>query len=208
MLDKLFARDTKFYDLFDRAAERVAAGAKLMEEMLSHADNREDYAKRIKDIEHEADKITHETIRKIHQTFVTPLDRDDIHRFIKRVDNILDIATSAAQRMILYELREAPPDAIRLAKVLTQAATEVGNAIKGLRNLKSTETTLQACDRINSLESEGDELLRTGIARLFREEEDIRALLMWKEVYETLEAAIDRCDDVANIIEGVVLEHA
>jgi len=165
-------------------------------------------ARRIADIEHETDVITHRCVEALHKTFITPIDRDSIHRLITRMDDIMDYVEAAAERIALYELTVMTQDVRDLADVLHRAAVQVEQACKQLRDLKNPDKLLALTIDINRLENEGDAILRRAVARLFREEKDPILVIKWKEIYENLEMATDRCEDVANIIEGVVLEHS
>ena len=164
--------------------------------------------RRISDIEHETDTITHRCVEALHKTFITPIDRDSIHRLITRMDDVMDYVEAAAERIELYELTKMTSDCRDLADVLNRSAMQVEVAIRGLRTLKEPAATLKLCIDINRLENEADAILRRSVARLFKEEKDPITVIKWKEVYENLESATDRCEDVANIIEGVILEHA
>jgi predicted phosphate transport protein (TIGR00153 family) len=164
--------------------------------------------RRIKDIEHETDTITHRCVEALHKTFITPIDRDSIHRLITRMDDIMDYVEAAAERLELYELVHMTNDVRDLADVLHRTAKQVEVAVRGLRSLSDPQATLKLCIDINRLENEADAILRRSVARLFKEETDSIKIIKWKEVYENLESATDRCEDVANIIEGVILEHA
>lgn len=208
MLERLIPRDARFYDLFDEVAARVVEGAGLLQEMLRAADDFKGWFERIKAVEHAADLVTHESHRRMHRTFVTPLDREDMHRLATRTDDVLDRIEETSAKLWLYDVRSVPEQAHRLAAILLDAARELQQALRGLRDLKHPEALKQSCIRIKGLESDADVVFREAIAHLFREEGDMRLVLMWKEIYESLEAAIDRSEDVANIIEGVVLEHA
>jgi len=170
--------------------------------------NIETKARRIHDIEHETDVITHRCVETLHKTFITPIDRDNIHRLITRMDDIMDFVEAASERIALYELTVMTPDVRDLADVLVRATQQVELALKGLRNLKSPQAILKVCIDINRLENESDQILRRAVAKLFKEEKDPIVVIKWKEIYENLENAADRCEDVANIIEGVILEHS
>jgi hypothetical protein len=170
--------------------------------------NIETKAKRVSDIEHETDVITHRCVEALHKTFITPSDRDNIHRLITRMDDVMDFVEAAAERIALYELTVMSADVRDLADVLVRAAQQVELAIKGLRNLKDPQSILKQCIDINRLENESDQILRRAVAKLFKVEKDPIMVIKWKEVYENLENAADRCEDVANIIEGVILEHS
>ena len=205
----LFPKDTNFYDLFERSAGKVCEGADLLAELVKDFTNVPLKAKRIKDVEHEADLITHETIEKLNKTFVTPLDREDIHGLICSLDNILDHVEAAADKFSLYRIPEVQPDAALLADVLVHSVKEVQTTIGKLRNLKDADIILKHCIEINRLENEGDFVSRSAIAKLFENHaNDPLNVIKWKEVYESIENAIDSCEDVANVIEGVTLKNS
>jgi len=205
----LFPKDTNFYDLFERSAGKVREGADLLAELVKDFTNVPLKAKRIKDVEHEADLITHETIEKLNKTFVTPLDREDIHGLISSLDNILDHVEAAADKFSLYRIPEVQPDAALLADVLVHSVKEVQTTIGKLRNLKDADIILKHCIEINRLENEGDFVSRSAIAKLFENHaNDPLNVIKWKEVYESIENAIDSCEDVANVIEGVTLKNS
>jgi len=194
--------------LFERHAALTVEGAKEMQRLVQGDQNIRTRAARIKEIEHETDVITHTCVERLHRTFITPFDRDDIHRLITRMDDVMDYIDSAAIAVVLYELTEMTPPARELADVLVRSTESVAVAVSGLKNVKQSKAILDACIEVNRLENEGDEILRGALAELFRGAKDPLLVLKWKEVYEALENATDRCEDVANVIEGVVLEHA
>ncbi|MCC6849072.1 MAG: DUF47 domain-containing protein [Deltaproteobacteria bacterium] len=208
MLRRLLPREEDFFSLFERHSALTVEGAKQFVKLVSGGQNVRALAARIKEIEHETDVITHACVERLHTTFITPIDRDDIHRLITRMDDVMDFVESASERIALYELRDMTPEVRELADVLVRAAEALVTAIGGLRDFKKTQVILDACIEVNRLENEGDEILRNAVATLFRETTDPLLVMKWKEVYEALENATDRCEDVANIIEGVVLEHA
>jgi uncharacterized protein len=198
-----------FFDHFEQHVERSIEGTTLFLEMLDDLENSGPKAKRIKEVEHEADVITHRLVEMLHKTFITPFDRDQIFRLASRMDDILDCVEAASERLWLYDLHSATPEVKSMAKTLCQATAQLKPALQGLRNLKrDREAILKCCVEVNRLENEGDAVLRQGIAKLFREEKDALTVMKWKEIYENLEQATDRTEDVANIIEGVVLENA
>ncbi len=194
--------------MFERHAALTVEGAKQFATLVSGGQNVRALAARIKEIEHETDVITHTCVERLHTTFITPFDRDDIHRLITRMDDVMDYVESASERIALYELREMTQEVRDLAAVLVRATESVALAVAGLRNLKRPQAILDNCIEVNRLENEGDEILRNAVASLFKCGADPLFVMKWKEVYEALENATDRCEDVANIIEGVVLEHA
>ncbi len=208
MLRWLLPREEDFFTLFERHAALTVEGANEMRRLVAGGQNIRALAARIKEIEHETDVITHTCVERLHKTFITPLDRDDIHRLITRMDDVMDYIESAAAAVMLYELAETTAPARALADVLVRATEAVAVAVAGLKNLKRADGVLKACIEVNRLENEGYEILRNALAELFRGATDPLLVLKWKEVYEALENATDRCEDVANVIEGVVLEHA
>ena len=209
MLRRLFPREgNEFFEFFERHAAKTLEAARLLHSMLLQPVDIADQARQIKEVEHEGDQITHRAIEMLHQTFITPIDRGDIHRLITRLDDVLDLIDSTAERLWLYELREIQSDARDLSQVLVNAVAEVCKAMTQLRNLKDRQAILNTCMEINRYENEGDALIRRSMARLFRDSPDPILVMKWKEIYDYLEDAIDRCEDVANVLEGVALEYA
>jgi len=208
MLRWLLPREEDFFGLFERHAALTVAAAKEMRQLVQGGQDIRSLAARIKDLEHQADLITHSCVERLHRTFITPFDRDDIHRLITRMDDVMDYIESAGIAVALYELSEMTVPARQLADVLVRATESVAIAVGGLKTVKESRTILEACIEVNRLENEGDEILRGALADLFRGASDPLLVLKWKEVYEALENATDRCEDVANVIEGVVLEQA
>ena len=203
----LLPKEYSFFDFFEQHASKCVEGARLLQHLLRNVENAEALVKEIKEVEHAGDKITHHTIETLHRTFITPIDREEIHQLITVMDDILDYIDAASQRILLYEIAEITPEAQELGEVLLRATEQVQEAVTGLRRLRYPMEMLQTCVEINRLENEGDTALRKGMARLFKESTDPIHIIKWKEIYEFLEEATDACEDVANIIEGVVLEH-
>lgn len=208
MIFKFLPTEDKFFTLFQEGAELSVQAAYEMRKLLADLKNSESYARTIKDIEHKSDEVTHRTIELLHKTFITPLDRDDIHKLITKMDDIVDFMDAAAQRIFLYGLTTTTPEATGLAEICIKSVEHLRSAIKGLSNLKDANEIVKNCVEVNRLENEADQLLRSGMAKLFQNESDTRQLIKLKEIYELLETVTDRCEDVANIIEGIVLEYA
>jgi predicted phosphate transport protein (TIGR00153 family) len=209
MFARLFPAEGKvFFELFERHAASTAEAAQLLRTMLNNPGNLEDQARRIKEVEHEGDAITHRVVEMLHRTFVTPIDRGDIHRLISRLDDVLDLIDATSERVWLYGVTTPDRDACDLADVLVRATTEVSRAMSGLRNLKDRDAILKVCMEINRYENQGDALVRRAVARLFQESKEPLMVIKLKDIYEFLENAIDRCEDVANIVEGVALEYS
>jgi predicted phosphate transport protein (TIGR00153 family) len=208
MFGRLLPREESFFDFFEQHADVLVRGTAKFATLFEPDADIAAITKQVRELEHEADSITHKCVEALHKTFITPIDRDDIHRLITRLDDVMDFVEAAAERITLYEITEMIADARDLADVLVRAAKDVQVACKGLRNLKDARTILSKCIDINRLENEADEVLRRGVARLFKEHKDDPIyVIKWKEILENLETATDRCEDVANTIEGVVLEH-
>ncbi len=208
MFGRFLPRETSFFDFFEQHAALTIEGTKEFLSLVTTGANIPQKCRRISDIEHETDTITHRCVEALHKTFITPIDRDSIHRLITRMDDVMDYVEAAAERIELYEITVMTGDVRDLSDALHRAALQVEQAVRGLRNLKDPQHTLKLCIDINRLENEADAILRRSVARLFKEEKDPIMVIKWKEVYENLENATDRCEDVANIIEGVILEHA
>jgi predicted phosphate transport protein (TIGR00153 family) len=207
MLNRFLPRETSFFDFFERHAALTVEGCQEFLSLVTTGANIEPKTRRIKEIEHETDVITHQCVEALHKTFITPIERDDIHRLITKMDDVMDWVEAASDRIQLYGIRDMTPELKDLADTLVRAAEEVRQAVGGLRDMRNAEKILKKCVDINRLENEADTILRGAVARLFREEKDPIEIIKWKEIYESLENATDRCEDVANILEGVVLEH-
>ena len=209
MFARLFPSEGKaFFDFFEQHAAKTLEAAQLLYTMLATPGDLPSQARRIKEVEHEGDVITHRAVETLHKTFVTPIDRGDIHRLITRLDDVLDLIDATSERVWLYGIQAAEPDAIQLAEVLVQAVKQVNVAMVCLRNLKDRDRLLRSCMEINRYENEGDTLLRSALARLFSGDKDPVTIIKWKEIFDFLEDAVDRCEDVANVLEGVALEYS
>lgn len=198
-------RDEKFFDLFEEAAQNIFKAAKLLKDMLDNYSQAETKAKEIFDTEYEGDRITHEIIRHLNKTFITPLDREDIYNLASKLDDILDLIEATTDRMIIYKIEEPTIEARKLAGIIHRMAEVI---TWGVSNLKNLGHVYDHCIEINRLENEADRVTRDAIGRLFEEEKDPIAVIKWKEIYETLEDTTDSCEDVANILESVVLKNA
>jgi predicted phosphate transport protein (TIGR00153 family) len=204
---RFIPKEEKFFDLFEELADRIEAGGNLFLELVKEEVYNETQTSRLKEIEHEADIITHRTYEKMHTTFLTPLDREDIHSLINKMDSILDMTEAAAARLVLYKVKETAPALIEQARVLSESIGKVKTIIHALRDMKHAELIIQTCVEIHTLENAGDVILRSIMAHLFENEQDVRELIKWKEIHERIEEAIDVCEDVSNIVEGIVLKN-
>lgn len=208
MLERFMPREEKFFDLFIKSSELIVEGARAFHHMLSDLKNSETHAKEIKFIEHQADEVTHKTVDLLHKTFITPLDREDIYALISKMDDVIDYIEAGSQRFPLYDIRTATPELITLSEICCKSAESIQKAVQLLHNIKKPEEIIRHCVEINRLENEADTVLRGAMGKLFREETDTRQLIKLKEVYEVLETVTDRCEDVANVIEGIVVEYS
>ena len=200
--------DRSFYEAFERHAARIVEAGKLITEIASHPERAVELAKAIKDVENEGDKITHETIARLHKTWITPIDRSDIHSLITALDDVLDLIEAVSERVALYEVKVLPEFVVKLADSLQHATIAVDQAIKLLPKVKQPKEMLDLCIEINRLENEADDAYRHGLASLFKGGYDAIEVMKLRDIIDNLEAATDRCEDVANILEGIVLEYS
>jgi predicted phosphate transport protein (TIGR00153 family) len=208
---RLMPREGRFFALFDNHAKLIVDGALALADVMRHYDVEKDRAagiNLIEEVEHSADRITHETVQLLHTTFVTPFDRDDIHRLISRMDDVLDLIQDTGESLVLYDIQKVTPEATQLAELLLRCTERVQSAVKLMASMADAPAMLALCQEIDKLESDADKVMRGAISRLFREETDVRQVIKLKAVYESLESATDKCQDVANVIESVVLENA
>ena len=208
MLDFLIPKEFGFFDLFDKLAACGVESSQVFVEMLDSYGDLPAKVRRLREIEHQADEISHHAMEMLHKTFVTPMDRDQIHRLVSHMDDVIDLTDSAGRRLVMYEVAAPTPELKELAGVLHRATVEIRKAVGMLRNLKKAKGIAECCIEINKLENDGDHIRDAVVAKLFKEETDAIEILKWKEIYEDVETAIDRCEDVADVIEGVVLENA
>jgi predicted phosphate transport protein (TIGR00153 family) len=202
---KLLPKEERFYDDFVSLAEEIRRGAAALEEMLAPEQPLWDKADEIKEIEHKCDFLTHEIIQRLHRTFVTPLDREDIHTLARSLDDVMDAIDASAAIVRLYQIGVVRPDARELARIIMASADQVVKAIKALERRKGVA---EPAVEINRLENEADRAHQNAVRRLFEEERDPIVIMKWKEILDFLEDATDRCEDVANVLEGVVVKHA
>jgi predicted phosphate transport protein (TIGR00153 family) len=205
---RLLPHDQSFFSHFEAQGKKTVEGCQAFKQMIDDPTSLDAKAQRIKQIEHECDEITHAVVEALHKTFITPIDRNDIYRLITKMDDIMDLVEAAADRLALYEMPKMTKEAADLASCLVESAEHVLGAVSGIKLLNKPNGILQHCVEINRLENAADTILRGALAKLFREEKDPISVIKWKEIYETLEAATDRCEDVADVIEGVVLENS
>ena len=214
LFGKLMPRDGNFFEMFNQHADRIVEAARafsLLVEHYSDPDLREQHNRDVDAAEQSADRITHEVNKALHKTFITPIDREQIHGLINAMDDILDLLQDTSEVMSLYDLQRIGDDVLRLGEISVRCCERVRHVVTLLPRLKDAavaESAIKTCEEIDRLESDADRVMRSAMSRLFREEPDIRELIKLKAVYEHLESISDRCEDVANLVEGIVLENS
>jgi hypothetical protein len=204
----MIPKEEKFFDLFYELAIKIEEGGELFLDMVEHYEYSEQKIAKLRVMEQEADVITHRTYEKMHKTFLTPIDREDIYALVNKMDSILDMIEASAARMSLYKVKVPAKEIIDQAKILNKAIKKVKYIVHAMKNMKNAKMILDACVEINTLENEGDIVMRMTMTRLFEQEKDPIELIKWKEIFERIEEAIDVCEDVANVVEGIVLKYA
>ncbi|MGH9574516.1 MAG: DUF47 domain-containing protein [Candidatus Acidiferrales bacterium] len=205
LLQRILPREQSFFRLFVEQAVNVQAGAQALVDMLENYGDPVAGAERVKAFEHAGDLITHNIVKKLNQTFITPFDREDIHELASRIDDVIDLADAVATRLITYRVKEILPGVLDLAKTVRDSTAQI---VAAVRVLEEEDHILDYCIEINRLENVADHQSRELIAQLFEHEKDPVHIIKWKEIVETLEFAADKCEDVANVIETVTLKNA
>ena len=200
-------RETVFFDLFEKAAGNAHACTQELVAFLERFDDLGDRARKVKDLEHVGDELTHEAIERMNKTFITPIDREDIHELVVRVDDILDLVDTAVDRIVLFKIEKPIPPARELAACLVRSTALIRDMMPLLRNMKDADVVRQKVREVHRIESEADRIERQALASLFENGEDPKFIIKWMSIIETLETATDRCEDVANVIEGIVLKN-
>ena len=208
MLRRLLPRRTEFFDLFSQQAALLVEGARTLRTLVDNLDDAKTHAAKVHEVEHRGDAVCQAVMEQLHRSFITPIDRGDIHRLGGRLDDILDHIEATAQAIVLYDVRDGTPEIEGMADLLVAATEAVQKAVDSLAGGLDAARTTKLCLAIKEVEKQNDRLLRSATARLFREEQDPKRLVIWKDIYADVEDAIDACEDVANLVEGVVLENA
>jgi uncharacterized protein len=214
LFGKLLPREGNFFELINQHGGFIAEGSKAFVAMIqNYADpvQRGKYAEAVDHAEHQADKVTAEVNRLLHKTFITPIDREQIHGLINAMDDVLDLLQDSSETMSLYDVQHVTEEVLRLAELAAKCCDRVAHVVTLLPSIgkqEAMEAALKTCEEIDQLESDADRVMRAAMSRLFREQADVRELIKLKTIYEQLESITDRCEDVANLIEGVVLENS
>jgi len=203
---RLIPRETKFYDMFVEMARNLIAGAQLMKALLENFQDVPAQVAKLKDIEHHGDDMMHALMTKLNQTFITPFDREDIHRLASSIDDVLDLLNAAGDRIMVYKIKAVTKESAQLAALILQQSEELERALSKLE--RSQQSVMQHCVEINRLENEADRVTREAVGGLFDTEKDPINLIKIKELYEVLELATDKAEDAANVIESVILKSA
>jgi predicted phosphate transport protein (TIGR00153 family) len=205
----LIPKDMEFYDLFEKETSNLVVAAKKLADFFDNYENVEEKAKELKDLEHQGDVITHEIIARAQQSFVTPIDREDITQLAHRLDDIMDFIWAAGRTAHLYHIAQPREPARELAKIVVKMAIKLNEVVPRLRRRDQYLWILQQCVEINTLENDADDVQHAALAELFEVcSADTCEVIKWREIYEHLESATDRGEDVANVLEGIVLKHA
>jgi predicted phosphate transport protein (TIGR00153 family) len=204
-------REVKFFDMFEASARNMVKAAEKLQELVTNWENVTEKINEITELEHEGDTITHNIMEQLNCTFVTPFDREDMALLAHSLDDVTDFIHAAADHMIIYKVDRPEKCAIELADIIVQGALEVEKAMPELRNRAGLKKVLIHCVEINRLENDADQIYRAAMGELFANYNDIKDIIdiiKWREIYEYMESATDRCEDVANVLEGVALKHA
>ena len=214
LFGKLLPREGNFFELFNQHADRIVEAAHAFSQLVANYNDphlREKYNQDVDNAERAADRVTHDVNKALHRTFITPLDREQIHSLINTMDDVADLIQDSAETMALYDVRHMTEEITRLTDLSVRCCERVRDAVKLLDRISDTgtaEAALKTCEEIDRLESDADRVMRAAMSKLFREEPDVREVIKLKAIYELLESISDRCEDVANLIEGVVLENS
>ena len=214
LFGKLLPREGNFFEMFNQHADRIVEAARAFSQLVANYSDthlRDQYNQDVDNAERAADRVTHEVNRTLHKTFITPIDREQIHSLINTMDDVADLIQDSAETMALYDIHHMTDEIKRLADLAVKCCQRVQAAVKLLSKIAEqpvAEATLKTCEEIDQLESDADRVLRSAMSKLFREEPDVREVIKLKAIYELLETITDRCEDVANLIEGIVLENS
>lgn len=214
LFGKLLPREGNFFEMFNQHADCIVDAAHAFAQLVANYNDphlREKYAQDVDNAERAADRVTHEVNKAVHKTFITPIDREQIHTLINTMDDVADLIQDSAETMSLYDIRHMTEEITRLTDLSVKCCERLRAAVNLLNKLAdpaTAEAALKTCEEIDRLEGDADRVLRTAMSKLFREQPDVRELIKLKAIYELLETITDKCEDVANLIEGIVLENS
>jgi uncharacterized protein len=211
---KFLPREGNFFEMFNQHADRIVEAARAFSSLVTNYSDphlREQYNRDVDNAERAADRVTHDVNKMLHQTFITPIDREQIHKLINTMDDVADLIQDSAETMALYDVKFMTEDIKRLTDISVKCCERLAAAVKMLGTISdkgTAEAALKTCEEIDKLESDADRVMRSAMSKLFREEPDVREVIKLKAIYELLETITDKCEDVANLIEGVILENS
>jgi len=214
LFGKLLPREGNFFEMFNQHADRIVEAARAFSQLVANYSDthlRDQYNQDVDNAERAADRVTHEVNRTLHKTFITPIDREQIHSLINTMDDVADLFQDSAEAMALYDIRAMTDEIARLTDLCLRCSERLRDAVKLLDKIADpavAEAALKTCEEIDRLEGDADRVLRSAMSKLFREEPDVREVIKLKAIYELLETITDRCEDVANLIEGIILENS
>jgi hypothetical protein len=208
MLKNLLPRDFNLFDLFDKQVDHAVSAAVYFKELTLKGNVDESSISRINQIEHQADEVAHTIIQRLNKTFITPFDREDIYSLVMEVDDIVDMINTIASRLKIYNIARLDKNLVEFASIIEESVRAVSRSVKGLRNMKNSNLIADSCIEINRLENVGDSLRDKVLSELFDTEKDPIKVIKWKEIYEDAETVLDICEDVANVVEGIIVKQA
>ena len=206
MLRQLIPQEYDFFDSFGRAADEAVKAGKLLLKLTEHFADADLIARELTAVEHACDDVAHKTMERLNKSFITPIDREDIHVLILRIDDVVDLTNAAANRMTFFKIRQPTPHAINLAKQIVRGCEKLAAAVRGMRSTKNYEKVMQDCIALHEVENAADDILHHALTELFDTEKDAILVIKWKDIYETMEKVTDRLEDVANVLQGVMVK--
>jgi predicted phosphate transport protein (TIGR00153 family) len=206
MLKRWLPQEYEFYDYFEKAADHAVAASKVLLKLTQNYQDADPLARELGAIEHQCDEVAHTAMERLNRTFITPLDREDIHSLILKIDDVVDLIEAAGARITFFRIQQPTEHAVNLAKQIVRGCERMADAVHGMRNTRDYDRVMRECIAIHEVENAGDDILHQAIAELFQTEKDPIQVIKWKDIYETMEQVTDRCEDVANVVQGVIVK--
>ena len=206
MLKRLIPQEYNFFESFDQAANHAVTAARLLLKLTEHYADADPIARELNSIEHACDDVAHRTMDRLNKSFITPLDREDIHVMILRIDDVVDLTNAAANRMAYFGIQKPTQHAVNLAKQIVRGCEKLAEAVHGMRSAKHYEQVMRDCITVHEVENAADDILHAALADLFATEKNAIEVIKWKDIYETMEKITDRLEDVANVLQGVMVK--
>lgn len=206
MLRRLIPQEHDFFEKFDQAAAHAVTAARLLVKLTEQYQDADPIARELKEVEHACDDVAHATMDQLNKSFITPLDREDIHAIILRIDDVVDLTNAAAGRMAFFGIDKPTEHAVNMAKQILRGCEKLAEAVRGMRSAKNYEQVMRDCIALHEVENAGDDILHSALTDLFREQKDPITVIKWKDIYETMEAVTDCLEDVANVMQGVIVK--